>query len=84
MRIHEKAKLYDELLKDYIHLIEDIRKFKSELEEIPNREDIKAIKESNLGHYYASCVGSFSAMPMALDFKMWKHEANLKFYQNLK
>jgi len=84
MRIHEKAKLYDELLKDYIALIEDVRKYKSELEEIPNREDLAPIKESNLGHYYAMCTGAFSAMPMALDIKMWKHEANLKFYQKLK
>jgi hypothetical protein len=84
MKIHEKAKLYDELIKDYIELIEDIRKFKTELAEIPTRDDIKPIKESNQAHYYAMCVGAFSAMPMALDMKMWKHEANLKFYQKLK
>ncbi len=84
MKIHEKARLYDELLKDYILLIEDIRHFKTELEEIPNREDIQSLKESNMSHYYASCTGSFSAMPFALDIKMWKHEANLKFYQNQK
>jgi hypothetical protein len=84
MKIHEKAKLYDELLKDYVALIEDVRKFKSELEEIPNREDMQSLKESNLSHYYASCTGSFSAMPMALDMKMWKHESNLKFYLNQK
>lgn len=84
MKIHEKARLYNELLRDYTLLIEDIRHFKTELEKIPNREDIQPLKESNLNHYYASCTGSFSAMPMALDMKMWKHEANLKFYQNLK
>ena len=84
MKIHEKAKLYDELLKDYVHLIEDIRKFRISLEEIPNREDLTELKESNLSIYYATCTGAFSAMPMALDIKMWKHEANLKFYQRQK
>ncbi len=84
MKIHQKAKLYDELLKDYISLIEDVRKFKKELEEIPNREDLQSLKESSQSLYYASCVGSFSAMPMSLDMKMWKHENNLKFYQNQK
>jgi hypothetical protein len=84
MKIHEKARLYEELLKDYIELLEDVKRFKIELEEIPNREDIQPLKESNLSHYYASCTGSFSAMPMALEMKMWKHENNLKFYQKLK
>ena len=84
MKIHEKAKLYDELLKDYIELINDIQSFKSDLENLPNREDITKLKEENLGYYYASITGSFQAMPMALDMKMWKHENNLKFYQNLK
>jgi hypothetical protein len=84
MKIHEKAKLYDELLKDFESLIEDVRKFKTELEELPNREDIQPMKESNQGHYYAMCTGAFSAMPMALDMKMWKHEWNLKYYKNQK
>lgn len=84
MKIREKAQLYDELLKDYIALLEDVKRFKSELEDIPNREDLISIKESNLSHYYAMCTGSFSAMPTALDMKMWKHESNLKFYKNQK
>ncbi len=84
MKIHEKAKLYDELIKDYIELIEDIRKFKKDLEEIPIREDLIKLKEEKLAYYYAAITGSFQAMPMALDMKMWKHENNLKFYQNLK
>ncbi len=84
MKIHEKAKLYDELLKDYIALMDDIQSFKSDLEAIPNREDLIKLKEENLGYYYASVTGSFSAMPTALDMKMWKHNSNLKFYQNVK
>jgi len=84
MKIHEKAKLYDSLLQDYISLLNDVKQFKKELEDVTNREDIQELKESNLSLYYASCTGSFSAMPMALDMKMWKHENNLKYYQNLK
>jgi hypothetical protein len=84
MKIHEKAKLYDELLKDYIELMNDIQSFKKDLEDIPNREDLIPLKESNIGFYYASVTGSFSAMPTALDMKMWKHNSNLKFYQNVK
>jgi hypothetical protein len=84
MRIHEKAKLYDELLKDYIALLEDVKQFKSDLEELPKRPDLIEIKEDRQDLYYAMCTGSFSAMPMALDMKMWKHEANLKWYLNAK
>jgi hypothetical protein len=84
MKIHEKAKLYDELLKDYIALIDEIKQFQSELAEIPNRSDLIGEKEKNTGNYYAMLSGSFQAMPMALDFRMWKHEANLKFYQRQK
>jgi len=84
MKIHEKAKLYDELLKDYIDLMDDIQSFKSDLEAIPNREDLIKLREENLGYYYASATGSFSVMHTALDWKMWKHNSNLKFYQNLK
>lgn len=84
MKIHEKAKLYDELLKDYIALMDDIQSFKSDLENLPNREDLTKLREENLGYYYASITGSYSAMHIALDWKMWKHNSNLKFYQNLK
>jgi predicted nuclease with TOPRIM domain len=80
MKIHEKAKLYDELLKDYTELLNEMEKFKSELENLPNREDLVKEKENNLSSYYAMTTGSFSAMAFGLDIKLHKFKGVLNWY----
>ena len=80
MKIHEKAKLYDELIKDYAELLDELEKFKSELENLPNREDIIKEKENNLSSYYAMTTGAFRAMGFALDIKLHKFKGVLNWY----
>jgi hypothetical protein len=82
MKIHEKALLYDELLKDYTALLEELDKFKAELEEIPKREDLLVEKEKSLSNYYAMTTGAFSAMAFGLDIKLHKFRGVLKWYTN--
>lgn len=85
MKIHEKAKLYDELLKDYTELLEELEKFKSDLENLPNCEDLVKEKEVNgLSCYYAMTTGAFSAMGFALDIKLHKFKGVLNWYTRQK
>jgi hypothetical protein len=81
MKIHEKAKLYDELLKDHEELLAEMEKFKQEMEELPNREDLIGLKESNIGHYYATVTGAFSAMAFGLDIKLHKFKGMFNWYK---
>ena len=84
MRIHEKAALYDELLKDYEKLHNKMQEFKDELENLPKREDFLELKSTNQSHYYAMLSGAFQAMPMALSYKLWDSEFTLKQHKALK
>jgi hypothetical protein len=86
MKIHEKAKLYDELLKDYKQFLEDMEKFKEELESIPTREDIletKNDKDRNFLYYPMLC-GTYMAAPFGLSIRLNRHESNLNWYLNQK
>ena len=84
MKIHEKAHLYDELLKDYTALLEELDKFKVELEELPKREDLIVEKEKNLSNYYAATTGAFSAMAFGLDIKINRFRGTLNWYKKQK
>jgi hypothetical protein len=84
MKIHDKARLYDELLKDYTELIKEMEQFKSDLENLPNREDLKEAKENNPSAYYAMATGSYSAMAFSLDIKLHKFQGVLKWYTSQK
>lgn len=83
MSIHEKAALYDELLKDYEKLHNKMQEFKGELEELPNKPDFLELKSKNSAHYYAMLSGAFQAMPMALSYKLWDSEFTLKHHKSL-
>ncbi len=83
MRIHEKAALYDELLKDYEKLHNKMQEFKSELENLPKREDFLEVKSQNQSQYYAMVSGAFQAMPTVLSYKLWDSEFTLKQHKAL-
>ena len=84
MKIHEKAKLYDELLKDHEELLAEMEKFKQDLEDLPTREDIIGLKETNLNYYYATATGAFSAMAFGLDIKLHRFKGMLNWYKQQK
>jgi hypothetical protein len=84
MKVHEKAKLYDSLIKDYEALLEEMKKFKDELEALPSREDIAPLKETNLSRYYAFATGAYSAMAFGLDIKLHRFQGELNWYKRQK
>jgi hypothetical protein len=84
MKIYEKAKLYDELLKDHTELLAEMEKFKQELENVPNREDIAELKETALNYYYASATGAYSAMAFGLGIKLSRFHGMLNWYKQQK
>ena len=84
MKVHEKAKLYDELLKDYEDLLNELTKFNKDLEELPDRADLIAEKEKGQSYYYAVTVGAFRAMPFGLDMKLHRYKGMLDWYKRQK
>ena len=78
MKIHEKAKLYDELLEDYQSFVNEIKAFKSNLESISKTED------SDPDRKRAKMVGKYEAQPYGLDLILGKHLKNCELYENLK
>ena len=85
MRIHEKAALYDILLKDYEELIAEMEKVKDELQNIPDRPDLLEIKETQgYSMYTAGKCGCYAAMSFGIDIKLGRHKGGLKWYQKQK
>lgn len=84
MKIHIKARLYDELLKDHEEFLAEMETFKKDLDELPNREDIVGLKETNINYYYASATGAFSAMAFGLDIKLHRFKGMLNWYKQQK
>lgn len=79
MKIHEKARAYDELMKD-------IDSFITELEEHSN--SIKEIEKDETGQgsigFYPSKVGRLVGSNFGLDMKIRKMQGTLDWYKKLK
>jgi hypothetical protein len=85
MRIHDKAKLYDLIIKDYEKLVNEMNEFKMDLTNLKERKDIVDIREETSvgsGQYYAACTGAYSAMAFRLDIQLHPHINNLEQYKN--
>jgi len=84
MKIHEKASLYDSLLKDYEELISELQKHSESVKEIPNRQDLIEMKESNTSTYYPLLAGTYQGSNFGLELKISKAQSNLNWYKNQK
>ena len=84
MKIHEKANLYDSLLKDYEELINELKQHSESIKEIPNRSDIQEFKESGNPSYYPLLAGTYQGSNFGLEMKISKSESNLNWYKNQK
>ncbi len=83
MRIHEKAALYDMLIKEHAELIAEMEKVKEDIENVPNRPDLIEIKESqNYSNYLAGKCGCYAAVAFGIDIKLMKYKGSLKWYKN--
>lgn len=79
MRIHEKASLYDLLIKDYEALLEDVRKHYEEVELIKEYKDPVISKDDTL--YYPMITGKYSGTNFGLSLKITRGESTLKWYK---
>jgi hypothetical protein len=84
MKVHEKAKLYDSLLRDYEELIIELKQHSESIKEIPNRSDLIEMKESNISSYYPLLAGTYQGSNFGLEMKISRIESNLNWYKNQK
>ena len=84
MKVHEKAKLYDSLLRDYEELIIELKQHSESIKEIPNRSDLIEMKESNISSYYPLLAGTYQGSNFGLEMKISRIETNLNWYKNQK
>jgi len=84
MKVHEKAKLYDSLIKDYEELITEMQNHSNSIKEIETREDLKEMKENNVSTYYPLLAGTYQGSNFGLDLKISRAQSNLKWYKGIK
>ena len=84
MKVHEKAKLYDSLLRDYEELIIELKQHSESIKEIPNRSDLIEMKESNISSYYPLLAGTYQGSNFGLEMKISRIESDLNWYKNQK
>ena len=84
MKVHEKAKLYDSLLRDYEELIIELKQHSESIKDIPNRSDLIEMKESNISSYYPLLAGTYQGSNFGLEMKISRIESNLNWYKNQK
>ena len=76
MKIHEKARLYDALLKDYEEAITELERHRSRGLEIVNEA------ESAEPRNYPMLCGSMQGHNICLDWPIKKMQGILKWYKN--
>jgi hypothetical protein len=81
MKIHEKARLYDELLKDYEDLIKQIENHHDSIDIIENEEDMVRLKESSHSNYYSMLSGKLKGSNFGLSIIIGKAKGTLNWYK---
>ena len=84
MKVHEKAKLYDSLIKDYEELIAEMQNHSNSIKEIEIREDLKEMKQNNISTYYPLLAGTYQGSNYGLDLKIGRAQSNLQWYKSIK
>ena len=84
MKVHEKAKLYDSLIKDYEELINEMRQHCESIKTIQDREDLKEMKQNDISIYYPLLAGTYQGSNFGLDLKIGRAQSNLKWYKGIK
>lgn len=84
MKIHEKAKLYDELLKDYEDLINELQQYKDSVLDLENRADMVEAKQTNISNYYPLLAGALKGSNFGLEMKINRAQSTLNWYKSQK
>ena len=80
MKIHEKARAYDELMKDVEEFLTAVEDHANDVDQIGNSEEGKEDNPS----FYAMKVGSLTGTNFGLHMKIGRFKGTLNWYKNLK
>jgi len=81
MKVHEKARLYDELMQDVEEFIESLEKHHQEVESAEEDPDVKE-REPSMRN--ASLVGKYRGMNFGLLIKINKFKGMINWYEKQK
>lgn len=84
MKVHEKAKLYDSLIKDFEDLITEIETHSNSIKDIENRPDLLEVKEKSLSTYYPLLAGTYHGSNFGLEMKVQRAKGTLNWYKSIK
>ena len=84
MKVHEKAKLYDAIIKDYEELINEMKLHSDSVKSIQDREDLKEMKQKDISIYYPMLSGTYQGSNIGLDLKIGRAQSNLEWYKSIK
>jgi hypothetical protein len=84
MTVHEKARAYEALKKDYELILEMLEKHYKDGEEYPQRPDLIQEKEVSAAMYYAKLAGAMQGHNSGLNYLIGRMKGYLKFYEELK
>ena len=84
MKVLEKAKLYDSLIKDYEELINEMKLHSESIKSIQDREDLKELKQKDISIYYPMLSGTYQGSNFGLDIKIGIAQSNLEWYKRIK
>ena len=84
MKVHEKAKLYDSIIKDYEELINEMKLHSESIKTIQDREDLKELKQKDISVYYSMLAGTYHGSNYGLDLKIGRAQSNLQWYKSIK
>ena len=80
MKVHEKAKLYDELLKDVEEFISRVEEHHNKIANLRSEFDIP----SSDPHYHAKLSGSYDGANFGLSLKINSMKGTLNWYKSIK
>jgi hypothetical protein len=80
MKIHEKARLYDELLRDFKNCLQSMEDHHKEIDALEEREDIIKLIEQGLSSKYAGLCGAYKGCNFGLNLKISRFKVILNYY----
>jgi len=78
MKVHEKARLYDELMKDSEEFIQALEKYHQEVETAEEDPEVKG-RESSMRN--AALVGKYRGMNFGLLMKINRFKGTINWYK---
>jgi hypothetical protein len=83
MKVHEKAKLFDEMIKEFQSLIDELDAHHQSIENIESDSELVRNKV-NINTYYPMLCGKLQGSNFGLKLKINKYKGILNWYQKQK